>query len=774
MFDSEFNSLCKKDCYYLIPIYEYDKLSSMTMSVSDENLKNNLKVELQFHIFKSFKNYKNITYKEYGENFLLKSDLNITSNKNYIIYKNNNNDGEDKDFIIFAHVKILNSDLNNKIFFPVHFTYNKKSHSYYFLYPGRNNLLFIEKNIENIDTSLDKKRKIIRLPEYYLLNYQQKKQASLIKFSLIKGEGVVQIIINNIYTFGNRSKLYSDLKSFVFDKYHSFQINYNRLSKFTKAISIYSDKGLYTYATLNTNLRPNLNEVLLGKENFILHHYDSNALNMYISINNLSQIQNDISINLKIEGFIINEKYDWELKGFLIKKEMLENKEYENLDDKNVCIGFFDDIINMGMIIFKKDDMVKYYNNNKKDLVLLIKLINKNYLGQKYIDIVIKAIALPNKISFNSSKEINEFSLPSFVYFFSYIPFKEENLIYKLSNIKKNHNFISIEFVFSNDKIGYAIYGNKTELSNDIKNNKIRNKFEIFDQRSQNGKKSIIINYNNITEIFLIIYKDLSINVNVFFGFKYYSFSQDEYKKGKYLYKNRFNLTGTKISLKESNNNSYLIEWCKIGLLKNKPEKVVSRIDYYVKIKINNNDTNINNSGLFLNYKEMKDINVKGMHLINKNKTKIVLIRNDMKNITVYLIAKFNELNGMENYIVYQPACIQKKQYEETNNGKNENDNNINNDNNNLNNKGENKKIFLKMLVYLFGCLIIICAILYLYKTIRRIQIKMLNEKNRKKSIEKEKEQELLSIEYLIDSEDEIKKNNNNKSKRFLVNENKK
>ena len=247
-----------------------------------------------------------------------------------------------------------------------------------------------------------------------------------------------------------------------------------------------------------------------------------------------------------------------------------------------------------------------------------------------------------------------------------------------VQNYKKN----------TNEKVDYGLYDDKIELLNDIKNKNIRNKFKIFDQRFQDGKKSIIINYNNITEIFLIIYRNSSMDENAFFGFKYYSFSQDEYKTGKYLYKSRFNLTGTKVNLNKRNNNTYFIEWSNINLAKVKFNKAASRVDYFLKIKINDNDANKNNSGLFLNYKDKKDINVKGVHLINKNQTEVSLYRNDMKNITVYLIAKFNELNGMENFIVYQPAYIQRKQYKGT---KNENNNK-----NDINNKGTNKKKFLK------------------------------------------------------------------------------
>ena len=106
----------------------------------------------------------------------------------------------------------------------------KNSRKNYFLYPNRNNLLNIKKNTEfqNI--------KEIRIPDYYLIESSTKKDeinlknpkkdSSIISFWHIKGEATVELVTNNYYIHNNINKLYSELKSFIFDEFHSFfQIN---------------------------------------------------------------------------------------------------------------------------------------------------------------------------------------------------------------------------------------------------------------------------------------------------------------------------------------------------------------------------------------------------------------------------------------------------------------------------------------------------------------------------------------------------------------------
>ena len=71
---SEMNSICYKECYYLIPIYDYDKLTSLTMSISDKDLNSKLDTELDFKIYDSINYYSYIMFKDYTysytENYL--------------------------------------------------------------------------------------------------------------------------------------------------------------------------------------------------------------------------------------------------------------------------------------------------------------------------------------------------------------------------------------------------------------------------------------------------------------------------------------------------------------------------------------------------------------------------------------------------------------------------------------------------------------------------------------------------------------------------------
>ena len=59
---SEMNSICYNECYYLIPIYDYDKLTSLTMSISDKDLNSKINTELDFQIYDSINYYNYILF----------------------------------------------------------------------------------------------------------------------------------------------------------------------------------------------------------------------------------------------------------------------------------------------------------------------------------------------------------------------------------------------------------------------------------------------------------------------------------------------------------------------------------------------------------------------------------------------------------------------------------------------------------------------------------------------------------------------------------------
>ena len=317
LLNSESNTICYKECEYLIPIYDYDKLTALTMSVSDINLKANLKTELEFLIFDSLDNYNYIILANNNNNEEKIKIEKIKSLKNYIIYKSKSLN-EFKNIFIKANIKLSNNDDNEKFsdYYLVHFTYNKKSHKNYFLYSNRINLINIEKN--DLNKNINNTSKEIKFPDYFLINnYQNKNKndfSSIIKFSFIKGEGVINLVTNNLYLHKNIHSyaVYPELKTFIFDYSHSFfQINYNHKSKFTNFIEIDTKDDLYLYGTITTNLRQNINEIKLGKNNYILYQYDNTIpFILYIKIYNIYEIQNNISINIKLEGLEIYKEYN--------------------------------------------------------------------------------------------------------------------------------------------------------------------------------------------------------------------------------------------------------------------------------------------------------------------------------------------------------------------------------------------------------------------------------------------------------------------------------
>ena len=198
---------------------------------------------------------------------------------------------------------------------------------------------------------------------------------------------------------------------------------------------------------------------------------------------------------------------------------------------------------------------------------------------------------------------------------------------------------------------------------------------------------------------------------NIFYSFKYYYFSKEDYEKGKYLYKNRFILNNNNIKLEKKDSGVYYINWEEIKLLEKKEKKGKIKIDYYLKIL---ND-NINTIGLFKNY-DSKNM-IYEYHLINKNQTELLDIHNlKVDNIIINLIARFNELNGMENYVIYEPLLLFNKNKDNKNNKKSPVD---------TFEKSENLFIvFIKKIFFILLILVIISIIiLFIYKVIRRYQI---------------------------------------------------
>ena len=758
LLNSEMNSICYKECFYLIPIYFYDKLTSLTMSISDSNLKAKVNSKLDFTIYDSIKYYEYIMTKDKtnfeNKDFIETSSKKIESNKNYIIFEEKE---EFKNMIIIGHIKITN-DLNYENYQPyqIYFTYSKNSRKNYFLYPNINNLLYINKNseIDNI--------KEIRIPDLYLINninnnnnnqYEEKyKDSSIITFSHIKGKGVVDLVTNNYYLHNNFYKLYSELKSFIFDNYHSFfQINYNKNSKFAKKFLISSEEGLYAYSKMTTNIFPKINEIKLGKSNYILHQYDSSPIYLFIKIDDINEIENDITLDIKIEGLEIYKKYNISLTGYFSYSKDLNigiNNYYEyenlinlikNLIDKNIKFpiskGFYDNITNIGIITFKSKSMKMYYEKNNINL-LVINILDMDYNKNQSIDVMIKSTPIPNQLILkdNIDKTENnlEFSIPQFEHYFSFFDCSIKNYsIYKL-NINERNSYISFELLYFDNDTDFCFIFNKSNSSHDnlnfCNNETNLNIFKVIDERNKNGKRSIILKIEkDINEIYLVIFKKNIIDIyeKIFFAIKYYSFPENDYLEGKYLYKNRFTINNTNIIINKINNN-YLISWDKIELIKTKEEKGELKIDYYLKIlnKLNKNFYNYNNA-LFNYY--INDKNSIGFHLINKNELEID--KNIFKEniIGIYLIARFNELNGMENYFAYQPLIFNIK---EDNNIIDKNKNNEkSNDEYNNDKKKKNIIIFVKTIILLLIIFITVLIIIYIYKLIRKIQIKNIYEK---------------------------------------------
>ena len=640
--NSEMNALCYQECSYLIPIYEYNKLNSLTISVSDNELKANLNLEIDCTIYSSISYYDYIVFSEnkYTKNPKLigntpKSEK-LLSRKNYIIYESKN---QNENILILVHIKIFN-DFNNikNTPYQIYFTYSKNSRKNYFLYPNRNNLLYIDKNFES------KNVKEIRIPDFFLIRNKHEKDdyndSSTIIFNHIKGDGVVELITNNHYLHNNINKLYTELKSFIFNSGHSFfQINYNKKSQFSKKFYINSREGLYTYAKINANIKQNMNEIKLGKANYILHQYDSSPINLYIKINDLNEIENDITINIKIEGLDVYKSYNISMTGYFSFSRHL-NIDLNNIKKYAISKGFYDNITNIGIIKFKSKSMKTYYSNNIVNL-LIINLKDLNYNKNEFIDVMIKITPLPNQIlfkdNFNEITDNYDFSIPQFEHFISYIDlFNSKYMIYKLDTMNDKNKYINVELHFLYNETEFCFHVENSNLYPDnlnfYKNDTNEKYFLIIDERNKNGKKSIVIKLDRrFKEIYLIIFMKNKIKNNpmdkdeLFFSIKYYSFTNEDYTRQEYLYKNRFLINSTKIKVL-INDNNYYFNWGKVKLKKLKEEKGEIKIDYYLKINNQSNKDIYYNNGLFNIFDKFNNFNY-GFHLITDYNEKFNIIK---------------------------------------------------------------------------------------------------------------------------------------------------
>ena len=398
--------------------------------------------------------------------------------------------------------------------------------------------------------------------------------------------------------------------------------------------------------------------------------------------------------------------------------------------------------------------MKMYYEKNNINL-LVINILDMNYNTNSSLDVMIKVTAMPNILNLNNTFcdiDSISYTIPQFEHYFSFIDLSVNNyMIYKL-NINDKDRFLSIEFLFLYNDTDFCITSTKEDDYDDnylnFKNETNSMLFKFIDERNKNGKRSLIIQFEqNIKEIYLIIFikNDEDLYDKAFFALKYYSFTDNDYYEGKYLYKNRYCINSSNVRINKKDNN-YIVSWDKIDLIKKKEEKGEIKIDYYFKIlnKYQNRNIYNYNNGLFNTY--VHDKNIYGFHLINKNEYELNQNIINKKNVEIYLIARFNEINGMENIYVYQPLILDNQNQQNINDidkekdDSNKNGNNIqdNNDNNiEHNNKKLNKKknhIFLKAFIFVLIIILILLIILYVYKLIRKIQIKAIYDKYIKES----------------------------------------
>lgn len=538
---SENDVYCGGDgnCKYAMPIYIYDGLSELVISVSDENYNSVNDVIMKASLF---------TY----DDFYLLNDTD-RAKMSFAQHKNNYLVLSSSFFSLTDLILIFDIEKKSKENYHVFFTYDKKSRTK-LLSPNKRTIFILREN--------EKKELKIPFVDNPSLNVDDYYNSTILSLRLLKGSGV--LILKN-----------ENQKYIPFDSSHKY-INIVLNSLNTKSdLNIIGKELMYFYSTLSTKPNDNLNVVNYGdSSSIVFHKYNSeqrNAIPLMVYAYNNESNQNDITFNIRID-YEKDESRDYSLKGFLVNENYIDKrKKNHNLapEFNKIVNGHFDKVMKYGIVTFNRDDIEGYQTQFKK--LLLLRLDDKNRHNNKIVDktenVIVKVMAMPSKS--------NIASLPSGEYFYSQIQYKykeKEYNAYKLSKSDIQDEIMKIEFATCYGQSTLSLHTSMND--NDIYSNS--QNINILSDEIVTGKRVILLE-QTVNDIFVYIYPDNDEHVfldedTIHFVIKYTTYQKsvkDEYtieQKVKSYYnihlnesELKWNITSIQRNLYQEENTKYYI-----------------------------------------------------------------------------------------------------------------------------------------------------------------------------------------------------------------------
>lgn len=694
---SEQNAICNtysnSYCKYAMPIYMYDGLMEIIISIStlDDKTVNDSEMSVRLFEYSDYEylyNERNVT----NSCLSMSQKLKDNSNNNYFVVTSNMFSSKDL-FITFIIHHSQKSEYN------IFFTIDKKAR-YNLLTPNKQNLLYIR----------PKEIKRIHLPILHQTKEHKSKQFNntIVTIHHLKGSG--SLIIN----------YFDHIK---FDEMHSeIDIIYSGLDQRAR-YEMKGDSMLYFYTILKAKPYDNINIIKNGKVNYIV--YPSNMLSslmVYIYINKDSDNEGDITINFAIENPEKTkiEKLNWELNGFLLNDNYIEKRKADhtlNPEYHKSFYGYYDNLNAKGMIIVNRKDIIDYSTSFNKILLLRFSQKNKSQTNESNNNKTDNSNIIVKTLAMSSNGE--SYTLPQYEYFYSKIqntnnPFNKYRLTKK--NSKEDRMIIEFASCYGNAKFSLiTIKDENIYVHSDI--------IKILEQKELYGKTKIKIELTNeIDSIYLIVYPNKSNKIipeeedSIYFVIRYHSYEE---KEEDLEVDNVLNRTILDVHYQINNQNGeYIIRWNNISIIND----VRYFIRIYKKKEIKNkNEINsicIHKKPLFSYKLEKKDL-------------QIIIDNLPKDELYINLIAVINLFSKGEEIVAYNSLIINE-------------------------NKLIGKLLFIVFVTLGVGLFLFVLMI-YLYKTVRKFQVKniykLMNKRSKPQSKTGKKNKTLpKNLSFLIES----------------------
>lgn len=558
------------------------------------------------------------------------------------------------------------------------------------LAPNKKNLLYLR----------PKEEKKVSLPYIDTSFYQN---STIVKVKQIKGSARLNI----------------NEKSYIIDKTHNIMnIMFSGVNsianKENRNINITGATGMFFYMSFDMKEKENLHKATFGKTNYYIYQLETFPIMLYSYLE--EDLSDDIEINFSIDGLdIIQDKKAIKFRVFLLSQEFIQKRlKSSKIAPNPKCIyrPKFDTVLNQGSIRISHEDIKEFSTRKGKAILVRFELDKYSNKTEEIMKRNFKTNSIVKLTIMPVKTEV--FSLPQYDYFYGTLSMSSTNVpynVYKLE-IPNNHRFLYLEFADCEGKSDFSI-----RTSQYISDTKLIYKSEaaipVINKEEKFGKRTVLYKPEDyITSVYLFVF---SLDKKASrFAMKYYTYEYGNYVERPISPYNFYEIkdNDTKVSFSyDKKRRGYHFKWNEIAL---NATANSSSVKYYMRM-----------------YKKLKNKDVNSICILDQqanygfqSQSNEIFIDEDDINESVYvnLVGSFKNLNQInENLVAY---------------------------------KGFLFKPRMKTSVFILICLIfsifMIFVALYLYKILRKFQLKHggykfieeINTNNR--TIEKNKEENFI------------------------------